>query len=186
MDMVHRLGDSAPKREAKLACVRIHDIEATTIEGQTVSLSEFAGKAVLVVNVASKCGFTPQYEGLQKLYDTYRDAGLVVLGFPCNQFLFQEPASEDKIASFCSTTYGVTFPMFSKVKVNGRGRHPLYEELTKAPDASGKAGRVGWNFEKFLVSVDGEVVGRFRKTTKPDAPELVAAIEAQLPRKGEA
>ena len=162
----------------------IHDITATTIDGREISLGEFAGKAVLVVNVASKCGFTPQYEGLQKLYETYEDDGLVVLGFPCNQFLFQEPGSEDKIATFCSTTYGVTFPMFSKVKVNGRGQHPLYAELTKQPDAKGKAGKVSWNFEKFLVSPDGEVVGRWRKTTKPDDPALVGAIEEQLKIKG--
>jgi glutathione peroxidase len=158
----------------------VHDIEATTIDGRTISLGTFAGNALLVVNVASKCGFTPQYAGLQKLYETYADDGLVVLGFPCNQFLFQEPAGEDKIASFCSTTYGVTFPMFSKIKVNGRDRHPLYAELTKQADGRGKAGRVAWNFEKFLVSPQGEVVARFRKTTKPDDPELVAAIESQL------
>lgn len=162
----------------------IHDIEATTIDGRSVSLGEFAGKTLLVVNVASKCGFTPQYAGLQRLYETYAEAGLVVAGFPCNQFLFEEPGDEAKIATFCSTKYGVTFPMFSKVKVNGRGRHPLYEELTKQPDAAGKAGRVKWNFEKFLVSPSGDAVGRFRSKTTPDDPALVGAIEEQLATKG--
>jgi glutathione peroxidase len=162
--------------------VGLHDIEARTIDGRTLRLGEFAGKALLVVNVASKCGFTPQYEGLQRTYERYKERGLVVLGFPCNQFLFQEPGGEDGIASFCSTTYGVTFPMFSKVKVNGRGRHALYEELTKQPDPAGKAGRVKWNFEKFLVSPQGEVVGRFRTRVAPEDPEIVAAIEAQLDR----
>lgn len=158
----------------------IHAIEAKAIDGRTISLGDFAGKALLVVNVASKCGFTPQYEGLQRLYETYADRGLIVLGFPCNQFLFEESKSEDAIAAFCSTTYGVTFPMFSKIKVNGRNRHPLYEELTEQPDASGKAGRVKWNFEKFLVDGEGSVVGRFRSKVKPDDPALVAAIEEQL------
>jgi glutathione peroxidase len=158
----------------------IHDIEVTTIDGETISLAEFKGKALLVVNVASKCGFTPQYAGLQSLYERFHDQGFEVLGFPCNQFLFQEPGSESDIAQFCSTKYNVTFPMFSKIKVNGRERHPLYVELTKHADTKGKAGRVGWNFEKFLVSPEGEVVGRWRKTTKPDDPELVQAIEKQI------
>ena len=158
----------------------IHGIEARTIDGRTVQLGDFAGKTLLVVNVASKCGFTPQYEGLQRLYQKYEGDGLVVLGFPCNQFLFQEPAAEDKIASFCSTTYGVSFPMFAKVKVNGRGRHPLFDELTKQADATGKAGRVRWNFEKFLVSPDGDSVARFRTKTDPEDPAVIAAIERQL------
>ena len=140
----------------------IHGIEATSIDGRTLPLGEFAGKTLLVVNVASKCGFTPQYAALERLYEKYSRDGLEILGFPCNQFLFQEPGSDEAIASFCSTTYGVSFPMFAKVKVNGRGRHPLFDELTKQPDASGKAGRVRWNFEKFLVSASGEPVGRFR------------------------
>jgi glutathione peroxidase len=160
--------------------LKLQGIRAKTIDGREIDLGEFAGKAVLVVNVASRCGFTPQYAGLQKLYETYGDDGFVVLGFPCNQFLFQEPGNDEKIQTFCSTNYGVTFPMFSKIKVNGHDQHPLYTELTKQPDAKGKAGKVGWNFEKFLVSPDGEVVGRWRKTTKPDDPELVGAIEAQL------
>jgi len=157
------------------------EIALKTIDGRDTTLSEFLGKELLIVNVASKCGFTPQYEGLQKLYETYRDRGFEVLGFPCNQFLFQEPASDDKIAQFCSLNYNVTFPMFSKIKVNGPGKHPLYAELTKQKDVAGKAGRVKWNFEKFLVSPSGDVVGRFRTRTTPDAPELVEAIEANLP-----
>jgi glutathione peroxidase len=160
--------------------VSVHDIEAKTIDGRTISLGDFAGKTLLVVNVASKCGFTPQYEGLQRLYQKYEGDGLVVLGFPCNQFLFQEPKGEDAIASFCSTTYGVSFPMFAKVKVNGRDRHPLFGELTKAVDGGGKAGRVKWNFEKFLVSPDGDAVARFRTKIEPEDPALIAAIEAQL------
>lgn len=162
----------------------VHELEVQTIDGETRSLGEFAGKALLVVNVASKCGFTPQYEGLQHLYEEYREQGLEILGFPCNQFLFQEPGGEDKIKEFCSLNYGVTFPLFSKIKVNGGKRHPLYDELTKQPDAEGKAGKVKWNFEKFLVSPDGEVVGRFRTRVTPDDPDLVSAIEAQLPETG--
>ena len=160
----------------------IGDVRIRTIDGRDTTLSEFAGKELLVVNVASKCGFTPQYEGLQKLYETYRDRGFEILGFPCNQFLFQEPKSEDEIAQFCSLTYGVSFPMFSKVKVNGRGQHPLYAELTKRRDGAGKAGRVRWNFEKFLVAPSGDVVGRFRTRTTPDDPALIEAIETNLPR----
>jgi glutathione peroxidase len=157
----------------------IHGITATTIDGEDVDLGTFAGKTVLIVNVASRCGYTPQYLGLQQLYESYGDRGFVVLGFPCNQF-FQELGSDEKVKAFCATTYGVTFPMFSKIKVNGRHQHPLYSELKKYADINGKAGRVSWNFEKFLVSPDGEVVGRWRKSTTPDDPDLVAAIEEQL------
>ncbi|MEX0875198.1 MAG: glutathione peroxidase [Actinomycetota bacterium] len=168
----------------------VHDIEVRTIDGEDTTLAEYKGKALLVVNVASKCGFTPQYEGLQELYADYHHRGLEILGFPCNQFLFQEPGSDDRIKDFCSVNYNVTFPLFSKIKVNGGGRHPLYEELTKQPDAGGKAGRVKWNFEKFLVSPHGEVAGRFRTRVTPEDPELIAAVEAQLldgprPRAGE-
>jgi glutathione peroxidase len=160
--------------------VSLYDIPVTTIDGKPATLGEHAGEVMLVVNVASKCGFTPQYEGLQALYEKYNDKGFSVMGFPCNQFLFQEKGSEEQIAQFCSATYGVSFPMFAKLKVNGRGQHPLYTELTKATDASGKAGRVKWNFEKFLINRDGEVVGRYRSKTKPDAPEVVGAIESAL------
>ncbi|HWC34717.1 MAG TPA: glutathione peroxidase [Mycobacteriales bacterium] len=158
----------------------IYDISLTTLDGKPASLAEHAGEVMLAVNVASKCGYTPQYEALQRLHETYAEQGFAVLGFPCNQFLFQESGSAEKIADFCSTTYGVSFPMFAKIKVNGRGRHPLYSELTKAPDSTGKAGRVKWNFEKFLINRQGEVVGRFRTPVKPDSPEIVQAIEAAL------
>jgi glutathione peroxidase len=156
------------------------DIALTTLDGRSTTLAEFRGRVLLVVNVASKCGFTPQYAALQRLQDTYGDRGFTVLGFPCNQFLFQEPGSGEEIAQFCSTTYGVTFPVFEKTKVRGRGQHPLYGHLVKTKDASGKAGAVKWNFEKFLVRRDGEVVGRFRTKVEPDDPAVVAAIEHTL------
>lgn len=155
------------------------DLPLTTIDGQPSSLRAFDGKALLIVNVASRCGLAPQYEKLEELQKTYSDRGFTVLGFPSNQFL-QELGSEDAIKQYCSTTWGVTFPMFERVKVNGKSAHPLYQELKKTPDASGKAGRVQWNFEKFLVSPDG-AVQRFRPRTEPDAPEVISAIETALP-----
>lgn len=158
----------------------LYDIPVTTIDGEPATLGDHAGEVMLVVNVASKCGFTPQYEALQALYQKYSADGFAVLGFPCNQFLFQEKGSEEQIAQFCSTTYGVSFPMFAKLKVKGKDQHPLYAELTKAEDAKGKAGNVKWNFEKFLVNRQGEIVGRFRSKVKPDDPEVVSAIEAAI------
>jgi len=158
----------------------LHDIDLTMLDGNATNLAQFKGQVLLDANVASKCGFTPQYTALQRLYETYADRGFAVLGFPCNQFLFQEPGSSSDIAQFCGTTYGVTFPMFEKIKVRGRGQHPLYAELTKAKDANGKAGAVKWNFEKFLISREGEVIGRFRTTTTPDDPAVIAAIESAL------
>jgi len=160
--------------------VSLYDIPLTTLDGKPASLADHKGEVMLAVNVASKCGFTPQYEALQKLHETYSAQGFTVLGFPCNQFLFQESGSADQIATFCSTTYGVTFPMFDKLKVKGRSQHPLYTELTKKEDGSGKAGNVKWNFEKFLINRDGEIVGRFRTKVKPDDPEVIAAIESAL------
>lgn len=151
----------------------------TLLDGRVTTFGEFAGKVVLVVNVASRCGLAPQYAGLEQLQQTYGDRGFTVLGLPSNQFL-QELSSEEKIAEYCSTTWGVTFPMTEKVKVNGKNRHPLYAELVQAPDAHGMAGPVTWNFEKFLVLPTGEV-HRFRPNVKPDAPEIVALIEANLP-----
>jgi glutathione peroxidase len=159
----------------------IYDVNVRTIDGQETTLAEYKGKELLIVNVASKCGFTPQYQGLQKLYEEYSARGLEILGFPSNQFGGQEPGTEDEIASFCSTTYGVSFPMFSKIDVNGENRHPLYAELTQAEDGGGHSGDVGWNFEKFVVSPEGEVVARFRTPVAPNDPALVAAVEAQLP-----
>ena len=160
----------------------IHDIEIATLQGAPSRLGDHKGKAVLIVNVASRCGLTPQYTGLEQLHERYAERGFTVLGVPCNQFLEQEPGTPEEIATFCSTTYGVTFPLTEKIEVNGPGRHALYENLTAAPDAEGKAGDIQWNFEKFLVSPEGEVVGRFRPLVEPEAPELVAAIEQALPR----
>jgi glutathione peroxidase len=152
-----------------------------TLDGKETTLAEHEGNALLIVNVASKCGLTPQYEALQALSDKYADRGLRVLGFPCNQFMGQEPGTPEEISEFCSTTYGVTFPLYEKIDVNGAQRHPLYATLTETTDAEGQAGDVQWNFEKFLVAPSGEVVGRFRPGTVPDAPELVSAVEATLP-----
>ncbi|MFF5371830.1 glutathione peroxidase [Streptomyces sp. NPDC013187] len=156
------------------------DVEIGALQGGPADLSQYAGKAVLVVNVASKCGLTPQYTGLEKLHEQYAARGFSVLGVPCNQFLGQEPGSADEIAEFCSATYGVTFPMTEKVEVNGEGRHPLYERLTGFADAEGHSGDIRWNFEKFLIGRDGSVVARFSPQTEPDSAEVVAAIEAQL------
>jgi glutathione peroxidase len=153
-----------------------------TVDGRATTLAEHEGKALLLVNVASKCGLTPQYTGLEQLHETYAERGFSVLGFPCNQFKGQEPGTPQEIQEFCSTTYGVTFPLYEKLDVNGPGRHPLYALLTAVPDAGGEAGDVQWNFEKFLVSPEGSVVGRFRPDTEPDDPALVSAIEEQLPR----
>ena len=155
-----------------------HTLEA--LDGSTLDLTSFRGQPTLVVNVASKCGLTPQYEGLQRLYEQYADRGLNILGVPCNQFGEQEPGTHEEIATFCSANYGVTFPLTAKLDVNGPNRHPLYEELTATPDAEGKAGDVQWNFEKFLVSSDGEILARFRPLTTPDDPDLVTAIERAL------
>ena len=155
------------------------DLPLTTIDGQTTSLRAFDGQALLVVNVASRCGLAPQYEKLEELQKTYGERGFTVLGFPSNQFL-QELGSEDAIKEYCSTTWGVTFPMAEKVRVNGRNAHPLYQELTKAPDADGKAGRIKWNFEKFVITPDG-AVHRFRPQTEPDDPAILALIEGALP-----
>lgn len=157
-----------------------YECTVTTIAGEEQSLADYRGSVLLVVNVASKCGLTPQYEGLEALYAKYRDQGLVVLGFPCNQFAEQEPGSHAEIVEFCRATYGVDFPMFGKVEVNGAHRHPLYRALVEVPDADGEAGDVQWNFEKFLVSRDGGRVLRFRPLVDPLADELVGAIEAFL------
>ncbi|MFJ7129120.1 glutathione peroxidase [Streptomyces sp. NPDC098101] len=157
----------------------LYDIPLKTLTGEPVSLADYRGRAVLVVNVASKCGLTPQYAGLERLQKEYGERGLTVLGVPCNQFAGQEPGSAEEIRTFCSTTYGVSFPLLEKTDVNGADRHPLYAELVKVPDADGEAGDVQWNFEKFLIGRDGQVT-RFRPRTEPDAPEIVAAVEAQL------
>jgi len=161
--------------------VTVHDIPVKTLDGQDASLGDLAGNTLLVVNVASKCGLTPQYAGLQALHERYGDRGFAVVGFPCNQFGAQEPGSPAEIAGFCADNYGVSFPMFEKIDVNGPGRHALYTELTAVPDASGEAGDIQWNFEKFLVGPDGAVIARFRPLTEPEDPGLISAIEASLP-----
>src|SRR4051812_35314814 len=159
----------------------IHDISIGSLQGEPGSLGDHKGKAVLVVNVASKCGLTPQYEGLERIHEQYADRGFTVLGVPCNQFGEQEPGSPEEIETFCSTTYGVTFPLTEKIEVNGDGRHPLYQELTATTDPEGKAGDIQWNFEKFLISPEGEIVARFRPMVEPEAQELTSAIESTLP-----
>ena len=157
----------------------IKDIPVKALDGSELSLKDFSGP-LLVVNVASKCGLTPQYEGLEQLAKTYGEKGLTVVGVPCNQFMGQEPGTPEEIATFCSTTYGVTFPLLEKADVNGDARHPLYAELTQHPDADGEAGDIQWNFEKFLVSPSGEVLARFRPMVTPEDERVIAAIVAAL------
>jgi glutathione peroxidase len=165
---------------ASSAPISIHDLELPRLNGKPQSLSDYAGKVVLAVNVASKCGFTPQYAGLEALYERYGDRGFVVLGFPSNQFFRQEPGTAEEIQEFCRVNYGVTFPLFAKLDVKGPGQHTLYSILSDFPDDAGKAGNVAWNFEKFLIGRDGRVVGRFRSKVTPEDPRLVEAIEALL------
>ncbi|WP_240194001.1 MULTISPECIES: glutathione peroxidase [unclassified Gordonia (in: high G+C Gram-positive bacteria)] len=157
----------------------VKTVPVAALDGSALDLSSFEGP-LLVVNVASKCGLTPQYSALEKLQETYGPRGLTVVGMPCNQFMGQEPGTAEEIATFCSTTYGVSFPLLEKADVNGDDRHPLYDVLTQAADAEGEAGDVQWNFEKFLVGSDGGVIARFRPRTEPDAPEVITAIEAAL------
>lgn len=160
----------------------IHDIELAGLDGgEPTVLADLAGRAALVVNVASRCGLTPQYEGLVELQRRYVDRGFTVVGVPCNQFMGQEPGSAEEIRTFCATTYGVDFPLAEKVEVNGEGRHPLYRTLTVAPDQEGHTGDVRWNFEKFLVTADGEVAGRFGPQVEPLDDAVTAAIEDVLP-----
>ena len=182
--------------------VSIYDIPIERIDGAATSLAEFSGKVLLIVNVASKCGLTPQYEGLENLYERFRGQGLVVAGFPANDFKSQEPGTNDEIQTFCTTNYGVKFPLFSKITVTGAGRHPLYSALIAAQPAATSVNQPSWreklkgygietlpepellwNFEKFLVSRNGDVVERFAPDTQPDAPELVKAIETELEKK---
>lgn len=158
----------------------LYDFSVTTIDGNSQPLRDYEGKVLLIVNVASQCGLTPHYEGLQELYDTYRDRGFAVLGFPCNQFGGQEPGSEGEIKTFCETRFGVSFPMFEKVDVNGSGRSPLFAHLTAQATTPDGAGDVTWNFAKFVIGRNGEVTARFAPPTKPVSDEIVAAIEAQL------
>ncbi|MDP2326599.1 MAG: glutathione peroxidase [Dehalococcoidia bacterium] len=156
----------------------VYDLTMQRIDGMEQPLSDYQGQVLLLVNVASKCGNTPQYEGLERLYEAYRERGLAVLGFPANEFGGQEPGTDEEIQEFCSATYGVQFPMFSKIVVKGEGIHPLYERLTSMPEPIG--GEVRWNFQKYLVDRHGNVVQKFHPKMQPDDPELVAAIEALL------
>ncbi|GAA2103697.1 glutathione peroxidase [Actinomadura alba] len=159
----------------------VFDVRIGSLLGGPADLRQYQGMAVLVVNVASKCGLTPQYEGLQRLQERFADRGFTVLGVPCDQFMGQEPGTPDEISQFCSTTYGVTFPMTEKTDVNGERRHPLYHALVDTPDAGGHTGDVRWNFEKFLVAPDGTVKARFDPGTEPESDEVVAAIRRALP-----
>ncbi len=158
----------------------LYDIPIHTLQGGDATLGDYAGKTLLLVNVASKCGLTPQYEGLERLQKKYADRGFSVVGFPCNQFLEQEPGTAKEIEQFCSTTYGVTFPLMEKIEVNGESRHPIYALLEEKADAEGKAGDITWNFEKFLVSPKGDVLARYRPQVEPEDPAIVSDIEAQL------
>jgi glutathione peroxidase len=158
----------------------LYDIPIHTLQGDDAKLGDYKGKTLLLVNVASKCGLTPQYEGLERLQKTYGDRGFSVIGFPSNQFMGQEPGTPQEIAEFCSATYGVTFPLMEKIDVNGENRHPIYAELTEKQDAEGAAGDITWNFEKFLVSPRGDIVARYRPQVEPEDPTVVADIEAQL------
>lgn len=154
----------------------IAEISVSTMQGSPKPLGDYAGKVLLIVNVASYCGYTPQYQGLEALYQKYRDQGLEVLAFPCNDYGMQEPDSNDKIQQFCETRYGITFPLFDKVHAKGAQQHPLYAKLTEAEPS----GEVSWNFEKFLVNKKGEVVGRYKSAVAPDSPELTRDIEREL------
>ncbi|MFA6600582.1 MAG: glutathione peroxidase [Candidatus Omnitrophota bacterium] len=158
----------------------IYDIQVATIDGKMTSLEEYRGKTLLIVNTASKCGFTGQYAGLQELYDRYKNQGFVVLAFPANDFMGQEPGTNEAIKKFCDLRFKIAFPLFAKISVKGKNAHPLYQYLTNAPAFKGE---ISWNFNKFLVSPKGEVVGRFGSRVKPSDEELVKAIEAALPKK---
>jgi glutathione peroxidase len=159
----------------------LYDLPTHTLSGEFTTLGAYRGKAMLIVNVASECGLTPQYEALEKLHEKYKRRGLTVIGFPCNQFGAQEPGTPEQIEEFCSTNFGVQFPMMEKIDVKGEGQHDIYDILSKVPDADGQAGEVMWNFEKFLVSADATRTVRFRPQTAPDDPAVIAAIEAALP-----
>ncbi len=154
------------------------ELTMNRLDGQPESLSKYEGQVIMLVNVASKCGLTPQYTGLQAMYDRYRDRGFTILGFPANDFREQEPGTDAEIADFCQRNYGVTFPVFSKIVVTGDGMHPLYRELTGQPEPVG--GEVRWNFQKYLVARDGTIAARFSPRTEPDAPEIIETLESLL------
>ena len=175
------LSAQMPAPPAQVQAVKsFYDLKTRTLAGKPADLGQYRGKVSLVVNVASQCGYTPQYTGLEALHEQYKDRGFTVVGFPCNQFGAQEPGSAEEIETFCSTTYGVTFPMMEKIDVNGESQHPIYAELTQVADAEGHSGDIRWNFEKFLIAPDGSIT-RFSPMVTPDDPALVGAIEASLP-----
>jgi glutathione peroxidase len=174
------LGAAASSARKGRSVTKLHDLEARAIDGELRSLGAYAGQVALVVNVASRCGLTPQYQQLEELYAKYRERGLAVLAFPCNQFGAQEPGTESEIREFCSARYGVSFPLFAKLEVNGPGRHPLYAFLAEQPTQPDGAGDIRWNFAKFVVDRSGNVAARFAPTVAPDAPELVAVLERLL------
>ncbi len=159
----------------------LYDHSINALDGSPADLHDLEGKAVLAVNVASKCGLTPQYTKLEELQKAYEGKGFTVVGFPCNQFMGQEPGTAEEIQEFCSVTYGVTFPLYEKIDVNGDDRHPLYAELTQTADAEGHDGDIRWNFEKFLIGPDGAVRARFAPQVEPDDPQVTSAIESALP-----
>ncbi len=165
---------------SKMLVKSLYDFEVNTIDGKSISMNQYKGNAILIVNVASKCGYTPQYEGLQKLYAHYKDKGLIVLGFPANNFRSQEPGTDDEIQEFCKATYGVTFPLFSKVSVKGTDMHPIYQWLLSNSDP---AQNIEWNFNKFVITRSGKIQNRFSQKVKPDSPEMVAAIESAIVNK---
>jgi len=175
------LASAAEKVENKTPAAL--DFKMKTLSGKEADLSKHLGDVVMVVNVASKCGLTPQYEQLQQLHEKYSDKGLAILGFPCNQFLKQEPGTAEEIKDFCRVNYGVTFPMFAKIEVNGKGACDLYKHLTSLDTKPKEAGEITWNFEKFVIGRGGEVVARFSPRTKPDAPEVIKLIEEELAKK---
>jgi len=166
--------------QAEEKAMSIYDFSMERINGDSVNLADLKGKVVMIVNTASKCGFTYQYEGLEKLYETYKDSGLVILGFPANNFLKQEPGSDEEIASFCRLNYGVTFPMFSKISVKGKDIHPLYDYLTSKKSGHDFGGKISWNFNKFLISRDGKINNRFGSKVKPGSEKIIKAIEDAL------
>lgn len=174
---------NSPTAFAEKVGKTVLDQEVKSLEGKNVDLSTYKGQVVMVVNVASRCGATPQYAALQSVYETFKEDGLVVIGFPCNQFRKQEPGSATEIREFCTANYGISFPMMSKIDVNGENAAPLYKQLTKAETKPKKAGPVGWNFEKFLIGRNGEVVARYGTSTEPDDTALVDTIKAELAKK---
>ncbi len=170
--------DQQNQKEQKV--MSIYEFIMNNIDGNPVKLEQFRGKVIMIVNVASKCGFTPQYAGLERLYQTYQDSGFVILGFPANNFLGQEPGSNEEIKNFCTLTYGVTFPMFAKISVKGKDQHPLYKYLTSKETNPQFAGDISWNFNKFLIDRNGNIVARFGSRTKPEDDEVIQAIRWAL------